>query len=69
MAEQLAADLIGTPFVSRRAVANRYGISGQGAGNAIDALVSLGILKPTAMRAAKGAQLFECREVVDVLGS
>jgi Fic family protein len=69
VAERLAADLIGAPFVSRKWVAKRYGISGQGAGNAIEALVTLGILKPSAMRAAKGAQLFECREVVEILSS
>lgn len=40
----LAGDLIGRPFVSRPEVAKRYGVTGQGAANAIAALAVLDIL-------------------------
>jgi Fic family protein len=67
--EQLAADLVGTPFVARNVVAASYGLSGQGAKNAIDALVSLGLLEPTGLRNSSGAQMFVCSEVVQIISS
>jgi Fic family protein len=69
VSEQLAADLVGSPYVARNTVAARYELSGQGARNAIDALQSLGILEPTDLRNVSGAQLFVCNEVVQVISS
>jgi Fic family protein len=65
--ERLAGDLIGHPFVSRSDVAKRYGITGQGAANAIAALTDLGLLQPTNRRAATGAQRFVAQAVLNVL--
>lgn len=67
VSEQLAADLVGSPYVARNTVAVRYELSGQGARNAIDALERLGILEPTDLRNASGAQMFVCNEVVRVI--
>lgn len=44
-AERLAADLIGLPILTIRMVADRYGVTRQGAANAIGALVEIGILE------------------------
>ena len=67
--ERLAGDVVGAPFVARNTVAAKYELSGQGAKNAIDALVSLGILEPTGLRNRNGAQMFVCDEVVKILSS
>jgi len=69
VSEQLAADLVGSPYVARNTVATRYELSGQGARNAIDALKSLGILEPTGLRNVRGAQMFVCNEVMKVIAS
>jgi len=69
VAERLAADLIGRPYVSRRDVRERYGLSGQGAINAINSLVDLKILAPAPLRLRRGGQLFVANEVVRVLSS
>lgn len=68
-AERLAADLVGDPFVSRAGVAGNYRLSGQGAVNAINTLVGLGILQPSRLRGRHGAQLYVAPEVVTVLSS
>jgi Fic family protein len=65
-AEQLAADLVGRPFVSRPDVAALYNLSGQGAVNAIRTLVSLGILEP-AYRSSRGTQIYRAPRVLNVL--
>jgi len=65
VSERLAADLVGLPFVTRADVAARYTLSGQGAINAINTLVDLGILQSTEIRTNRGA-LFVAREVVDI---
>ena len=69
VAERLAADLVGQPFVSRPNVASRYGLSGQGAINAIRTLVDLQILQPTTIRARHGAQMYMATTVLDVLSN
>lgn len=69
VAEQLAADVIGTPYVARNTVAANYELSGQGAKNAIDALVDLDILAPAGFKNASGAQMYVCREVVETISS
>lgn len=66
-AERLAADLVGGPYVTGPGVAKSYGLTSQGATNAIRTLVGLGILKPTQMRVARGAQLYEAPEVLRAL--
>ncbi len=67
VAQQLAADLVETPYVARNTVATRYGLSGQGAMNAIDTLVALGILGATSLRNSAGARMFVCDEVVEII--
>jgi Fic family protein len=70
-AERLAADLIGRPFISRPDVAAQYDLSGQGAINAIRSLEELGILHVSSglrrRRGKRGAQVYVCPEVVDIL--
>jgi cell filamentation protein, protein adenylyltransferase len=65
--EQLAADLVGRPYVTVRGVSRTYGLTEPGASNVIRTLVSLGILEPTSLRAKYGAQMYIAREVVDIL--
>jgi Fic family protein len=66
VAEQLAADLVGAPYVTSPSVARRYGLSGQGATNAIKALVDLGILR-LSLRLSRGTRMYEAPDVVAVL--
>jgi len=68
-AERLAADLVGLPFVNAPELARRYGLSGQGAMNAVRTLVDLGLLQPTELRGASGAQLYVAPTVLRVLAS
>lgn len=67
VSERLAADLVGLPFVSRRDVRLRYGLSGQGASNAIATLAELGILQKSAVRWSRGGQLYVAPKVMDVI--
>jgi Fic family protein len=69
VSEQLAADLVGGPYVARNTVSNHYGLSGQGAHKVIDALVGLGILEQTHLRNNRGARVFVAPRVVEVLSS
>lgn len=66
VAVRLAADLVGLPYVSRADVRARYGLSGQGAMNAIAVLVELGILTP-AFRTARGGQTYVALDVVNIV--
>ena len=66
VAERLAADLVGLPYVSRAEVRDRYSLSGQGAVNAINTLVDLGILGPAAFRFSRG-QRYVAKDVVRIL--
>jgi Fic family protein len=66
-AEQLAADLVGGPYVARNTVVSRYSLSGQGAQNAINSLVALDILEDTGLRNRHGARLFVAPRVVDAV--
>jgi Fic family protein len=68
-AERLAADLIGRPYVSRGDVATRYGLSGQGAINAINALVELKILQESGLYDVRRSRMFVAPEVVEIAGS
>jgi Fic family protein len=67
-AERLAADLVGQPYVTAPFVAKRYGLSGQGATNAIRTLVDLGIVQPS-FRVSRGTQMYEAPEVVRTISS
>jgi Fic family protein len=67
-AERLAADLVGQPYVTAPLVAKRYGLSGQGATNAIRTLVDLGIVRPS-YRVSRGTQMYEAPEVVRAISS
>ena len=66
VSERLAADLVGLPYVTRREVAGRYNLSHQGAINAINTLVDLGILEP-AFTNPRGGQVYASAEVVLVV--
>jgi cell filamentation protein, protein adenylyltransferase len=70
VAERFAADLVGTPYVTRRSVAGRYDLSHQGAINAINTLMAVGILREAAhIRGAYGARFYEAPEVVEAISS
>jgi Fic family protein len=64
-AERLAADLVGNPYITSRDVMERYGLSKQGATNAVSTLAELGILRP-AFISVRGAQVWLCHEVLDI---
>jgi Fic family protein len=68
-AERLAADLIGAPFLVVADVAKAYGLSVQGATNAIRSLVELGILEVAPMTGRRGAQMYRAPEVMRVLNA
>lgn len=68
-AERLAAELVGRPYVDRPWVAERLGLSGQGAQNAINTLVSLNILEPAQARLSRNARLYVAPEVVKIISS
>ncbi len=65
VSERLAADLIGWPFISRADVARRYNLTGQGAVNAINTLVELGIVEPD--HRSRGAQVWIAPAVVSLV--
>jgi Fic family protein len=67
VSEQLAADLVGQPYVTVPMVRRLYGVSDQGAAKAIKALVTLEVLTSMGVRARHGAQLYGAREVLAVL--
>lgn len=68
-AERLAADLVGAPFLTVADVAKGYGLSVQGATNAIKTLVDLGIMEPAPLTGRRGAQLFRAPDVMRVLNA
>jgi cell filamentation protein, protein adenylyltransferase len=68
-AEQLAADLVGHPYITRGDVRRLYGLSGQGALNAINTLVDLDILEVSTLRSSRGARFFVAPEVVRIVSS
>jgi Fic family protein len=69
VAERLAGDLIGLPFVSRPEVAARYEITGQGAINAIRGLVEIGLLEPASFHGPRRAQAYVAPAVLEILSS
>jgi len=66
VSERLAADLVGLPFLTRADVVKRYRLSGQGAINAINTLVELGILQDAGF-SNRGGRVFIAPEVVDLV--
>jgi Fic family protein len=66
-AEQVAADLVGEPYVTGPTVAKRYKLSWQGATNVIRTLTDLKILEPSPLRTFRGTQLHYAPEVIRVL--
>lgn len=69
VAEQLAADLVGVPYVARNTVSSRYNLSGQGAQNAINSLVKLDILEETTSRNRQGARRYVAPRVVEIISA
>lgn len=67
LAERVAADLVGGPFVTVPEIARRYDVSWQGAANAVRVLVDLGILQQADVRPGGRANLFFASRVVSVL--
>jgi Fic family protein len=67
VSEQVAADLVGQPYITVPMVARLYGVSDQGAAKVIKSLVSLEILHPIKLRAPHGAQMYGARQVLSVL--
>jgi Fic family protein len=65
-AEQLAADLVGVPYLTVADVADRYELSIQGATNIIRTLLDIGILDP-AFRGARGVQHYRAPDVLRVI--
>jgi Fic family protein len=68
-AERLAADLVGTPYVTGRDVAARYDLSRPGALFAITTLVELGILSDTGATDSRGGHIHVAPEVVRIVSS
>jgi Fic family protein len=69
VAERLAADLVGRPYVSQREVSERYDISTPGAGKVIKSLLDLGVLELAGLRTVGGGRVFVAPAVVDVITS
>jgi Fic family protein len=67
--ERLAADLVGLPYVSRGDVAGRYGLSSQGAINAIKVLVELEILQDAGFVDSRRSRVYVAPEVVEIAAS
>jgi Fic family protein len=69
VALRLAADLVGHPYMTRREVAQRYELSGQGAHNAIRSLLDLGILENSNFTTSNGARVYVAPAVVKIASS
>jgi Fic family protein len=62
-AEQLAADLVGMPFITMPEVASMYKLSTQGAINVVRSLERIGILERARFGSPGGAKLYVANEV------
>jgi Fic family protein len=67
-AERLAGDLVGLPYLTGPLVTKRYGLSRQGANNAIRALHELGLLRLAGF-SIRGAQVYQAPDVTALLES
>jgi Fic family protein len=68
-AERLAADLVGTPYLTGRQVASRYELSRQGALLTLRTLVELRILEDTGTLDSHNARIYVAPEVVRIVSS
>jgi Fic family protein len=68
-AERIAADLVGTPYVTNSDVAARYELSRPGALFAITTLVELGILTDAGATDSRGGHIHMAPEVVRIVSS
>jgi Fic family protein len=69
VAERLAADLVGRPYLTQRDVSQRYQLSKQGASNAIKSLLDLGLLELSGLRATGNARVYVAPTVVEIVSS
>jgi Fic family protein len=69
VAERLAADLVGRPYLTQREVSEEYRLSKQGASNAIKTLLELGVLERSGMRAFGSARVYVAPKVVEIASS
>jgi Fic family protein len=69
VAERLAADLVGRPYITLRDVVQEYELSKQGASKAIKSLLELGILEPSNLRPSGKARLYVAPTVVEIAAS
>jgi Fic family protein len=69
VAERFAADLVGRPYLTQKEVSQRYGLSKQGASNAIRTLLDLGILELSGMHALGNARVYAAPAVIEIVSS
>ncbi len=69
VAERLAADLVGRPYITQREVSQEYVLSKQGANNAIRTLLDLEILERSDIRAFGKARVYVAPSVVKIAAS
>ena len=69
VAERLAADLVGRPYLTQREVSRDYELSKPGANNAIRTLIELGILERSGIRATGKARVYVAPAVVEIVSS
>jgi Fic family protein len=69
VAERLAADLVGRPYITQREVSQQYGLSKQGANNAIRSLLDLKILERSGVRPFGNARVYVAPAVVEIASS
>jgi Fic family protein len=69
VAERLAADLVGRPYVTVPAVARTYALSGQGATKVVRALVEIGVLETAPFRGPNNSQMYAAPEVLQILNA
>jgi Fic family protein len=69
VAERLAPDLVGRPYLTQKEVSQEYALSKQGASNAIKTLVDLEILRRSGVRAFGNARVYVAPAVVDIVAS
>lgn len=67
VAERLAADLVGRPYLTQREVSQAYGLSKQGASNAIKTLLDLEILRRSGSRPYGTARVYVAPAVVEIV--
>lgn len=69
VAERFAADLVGRPYLTQKEVSQWYGLSKQGASNAIRTLLDLGIIELSGLRALGNARVYAAPAVIKIVSS